>query len=164
MSGKSLRVVVPVVALIVLAGAGLLLAIALAKSKDTSAVVEARSGAGFPTMPLTDKQGAVSVEVLPLNLGGLGQTLDFRVAMNTHSVELDMNLAEQATLSTDTGLTISPVRWDAPSGGHHVSGTLSFPAEVDGAVVMDGVTELTLTLRNIDVPERVFVWALKPAS
>lgn len=164
MSGKSLRVIVPVVALVALAGAGLLLAIALAGSKDTSAVVEARSGESFPVVPLTDKQGAVSVEVLPLNLGGPGETLDFRVAMNTHSVELDMNLVEQAALSTDTGLTISPIGWDAPSGGHHVTGTLSFPGSLDGVAVMDGVTKLTLTLRDIDVPERVFVWTLKPAG
>jgi len=164
MSGISLRVIGLGAVFVVLVGAVLLLAIALAESKDTSAVVEARSGEAFPKVPLTDKQGAVTVEVMPLNLGELGETLDFRVAMNTHSVELDMNLAEQATLSTDTGLTISPVTWDAPTGGHHVTGTLSFPATFDGAVVMDGVTELTLTLRNIDVPERVFVWALKPAS
>jgi len=30
--------------------------------------------------------------------------------------------------------------------------------------VLEGVTELTLTLRNIDAPERVFVWALKPTG
>jgi len=155
---------VPVVAFVALAGAGLLLALALEESKDTPAVAGVGSDGVFPSGRITDNQGAVSVEVEPLNLNGAGDTLDFEIGMNTHSVELDMDLAENATLSTDTGLTIAPAKWNAPSGGHHVAGTLSFELSLNGAAVLERVTELTLTLRNIDAPERVFVWTLKPTG
>jgi len=52
----------------------------------------------------TDQQGAVVVEVTPLDLDQPGQTLDFQVSMNTHSVDLSMDLGALATLATDTGL------------------------------------------------------------
>ncbi len=47
-----------------------------------------------------------------------------------------------------------------PTGGHHVSGTLSFPASVEGKPVLDGATKLTLTIKSVDAPERVFIWDL----
>ncbi|MFQ5614858.1 MAG: hypothetical protein ACE5GO_00080 [Anaerolineales bacterium] len=96
--------------------------------------------------PQIDEQGAVAVEVTPLNLDAPGATLDFQVSMNTHSVDLSMNLAGLATLTTDTGMTVQAIQWDAPLGGHHVGGTLSFPAEVDGVYVMEGAASLTLTI------------------
>ncbi len=109
---------------------------------------------------LVDEQGAVSVAVTPLDLAAAGATIDFQVVMNTHSVELDMDLAGLATLETDGGLSLTPAAWDAASGGHHVSGVLSFPATVDGAPVLAGATRISLTIRGVDAPERVFAWAL----
>ncbi len=108
----------------------------------------------------TDSQGAVTVEVTPLDLNNAGQTLDFEVAMNTHSVNLGMDLASLATLTTDTGRTVRATAWGAPKGGHHVSGQLSFPASVDGAPLLKGAKKLTLTLQNVDAPERTFIWDL----
>ena len=108
--------------------------------------------------PQIDQQGAVAIEITPVKLNNPGSGLDFDVRMNTHSVDLSMNLAELATLSTDTGKTVQATKWDAPASGHHVSGRLSFPSSVDGAPLLDGVKKLTLTLKNVDVPERVFVW------
>lgn len=108
--------------------------------------------------PQIDQQGAVAIEITPVKLNNPGSTLDFEVRMNTHSVDLSMNLAELAMLSTDTGKTVQATKWDAPAGGHHVSGKLSFPASVDGAPLLDGVKKLTLRLKNVDAPERVFVW------
>jgi hypothetical protein len=108
----------------------------------------------------TDEQGTVSVIVKPLNLENPDLTLDFDVTLDTHSVELDMDLVPLALLTTDTGLTIPAKTWTAPSGGHHVSGTLSFPATVNGTAVLNGVNKLTLTLQNVDVPERRFEWEL----
>jgi len=46
-----------------------------------------------------DEQGAVVFEVTPLNLGTPAETLEFDVAMNTHSVDLSMDLAGLSTLS-----------------------------------------------------------------
>lgn len=108
----------------------------------------------------SDEQGAVSVVVTPLNLDKPGQTLDFEVSMNTHSVDLSMDLATLATLTTDTGLTVQAKAWDGPRSGHHVSGTLSFPMSGDSTSVLMSATELTLTLRDVDAPEREFEWEL----
>jgi hypothetical protein len=69
-----------------------------------------------------------------------------------------MDLAELATVSTDTGMTVEASGWDGAAGGHHVSGTLSFPASVDGASVLAGSQRLTLKIVEVDTPERLFVW------
>lgn len=108
-----------------------------------------------------DEQGAVVFEVTPLNLGAPTDTLEFDVAMNTHSVDLSMDLAALATLSTDTGVTIQASKWDAIPGGHHVSGTLIFPSAKDGKSIFEGASKLTLTIVNVDAPSRLFEWELR---
>ncbi|MEZ4666517.1 MAG: hypothetical protein R3E39_01135 [Anaerolineae bacterium] len=108
----------------------------------------------------TDEQGAVVIAVEPLNLRSVDQTLDFEVSLDTHSVDLSMDLAGLATLTTDTGVTTPAEIWDAPRGGHHVSGKLSFPASVNGTALLKDATELTLTIRDVDAPERIFKWEL----
>ena len=120
------------------------------------------AGPAEPQLPeLSDSQGAVEVVVTPLDLGSQPEKLSFDVALNTHSVDLSMDLAALATLTTDTGLTVQASAWDAPRGGHHVSGTLSFPSSVDGKAILDGATKLTLTLKDVDAPERTFAWDLR---
>jgi len=109
---------------------------------------------------VVDEQGAVSVAVTPLNISGAAPTLDFEVAMNTHSVDLGMDLATLATLTTDDGRTVNAMLWDAVPGGHHVSGVLSFPAEEAGTAVIANATKLTLTIHDVDAPERIFSWSL----
>lgn len=105
-----------------------------------------------------DQQGAVTVEVTPLNLDNPSEQLEFDVVMDTHSVDLSMDLTTLATLTTDTGITIQAVLWDAPRGGHHVEGKLIFPATNDGKSILDGATTLTLTISGVDAPTRVFEW------
>ena len=109
----------------------------------------------------TDTQGAITVEATPLTLNDPGDTLTFEIGLTTHSVDLSMDLATLATLTTDNGHTVQAALWDAPLGGHHVSGMLSFPASVDGTPVLDGATTLTLTIANLDAPERTFTWELQ---
>jgi hypothetical protein len=105
-----------------------------------------------------DQQGAVSVEVTPVNLNDPGGTLFFEVTLNTHSVDLSMDLANLSTLNTDNGLIINGTLWDAPLGGHHVSGRLSFSiAETDLPLLKES-NRLTLIIRDLDAPERSFVW------
>ena len=71
----------------------------------------------------TDQQGMVVIEITPLDLGTTADSLEFNVAMNTHSVDLSMDLASLSTLTTDAGLAIAASKWDAPpGGGHHLSG------------------------------------------
>ena len=108
-----------------------------------------------------DEQGAVVFEVTPLNLGTPADTLEFQVSMNTHSVDLSMDLAVLATLSTDTGVSLQALKWDAVPGGHHVSGTLIFPLAQDGKSILEGASKLTLTIADVDAPSRVFDWELK---
>ncbi len=50
--------------------------------------------------------------------------------------------------------------WDGPRGGHHVSGRLTFRGMEEGKSILDGATQLTLTLRDLDAPARTFRWAL----
>ena len=108
----------------------------------------------------TDQQGAVTVVVKPELWTSSSETLTFVIALETHSIDLSFALAALATLSTDTGFTLQPVGWDAPAGGHHVSGILSFPSGVDGKFVLDGINNLLLTIKNLDASERVFTWEL----
>ena len=107
-----------------------------------------------------DEQGAVTVSVTPVDLEQEVSELAFEVVMNTHSVDLSMDLAELATLNTDNGRTVSATLWDAVPGGHHVSGVLTFPAVVEGTAVLEGATELTLTITGVDAPSRTFTWLL----
>jgi hypothetical protein len=113
-----------------------------------------------PDLTRLDQQGAVTVEVTPLNLGNPSDKLEFDIALNTHSVNLSMDLAALATLTTDTGLTVQATLWDATPGGHHVSGRLVFPAMNDGKSILEGASKLTLTIINLDAPARVFEWQL----
>ncbi len=108
-----------------------------------------------------DEQGAIIVEITPLNLDSLTDTLEFDLALTTHSIDLSMDLATLSTLTTDSGITVQAALWDAPRGGHHVEGKLIFPAMQDGKSILDGASELTLTITNFDAPSRIFEWDLK---
>ena len=109
----------------------------------------------------SDSQGAITIEVKPENLGNPGDTFVFEISLTTHSVDLSMDLAALSTLSTDDGRSVQATLWDAPRGGHHVSGTLSFPSSVDGKKLLAGAKTLTLTIKDVDAPLRVFTWNLE---
>lgn len=108
-----------------------------------------------------DQQGAIIVEITPFNLGTPADTLEFGVVLNTHSIDLSMDLATLSMLTMDTGVTVQATLWDAPRGGHHVEGKLIFPALQKGKSILDGAAKLTLTIVNVDTPSRVFEWQLK---
>jgi len=109
----------------------------------------------------SDTQGAVAVIVSPSSWTRDAEgTLEFEVSMETHSVELSMDLAQLATLETDTGLTLEALDWSGGEG-HHVTGVLRFPsATPEGRPLLQAATLLTLTLRDVDAPARVFQWDL----
>jgi hypothetical protein len=108
-----------------------------------------------------DEQGAIIIEVTPLSLDSPADTLEFDVVLTTHSIDLSMDLATLATLTTDTGISVEATLWDAPRGGHHVEGKLVFPVTKDGRSILKGATKLTLTIINVDAPTRIFEWELK---
>ncbi len=110
----------------------------------------------------SDNQGAITIEITPIDLAASGDTLGFIVVLDTHSIDLSMDLAAAAALTTDTGRSVNALSWDAPKGGHHVAGTLTFPASVDGTGVLSGASMLTLTITGLDAPTRTFTWDLSP--
>lgn len=105
-----------------------------------------------------NEQGAVVVEITPLNLNSPGQTLNFNIALNTHSVDLSMDLASLATLSSSNGLNLSGSYWNAPSDGHHISGILSFDLSEADISLLEETNQLTMIILNLDTSERVFNW------
>lgn len=114
-----------------------------------------------PELTRFDGQGAVKINVTPLNLENPSDQLEFDVVLDTHSVDLSMDLATLATLTTDKGISVQATLWDAPRGGHHVEGKLIFPATKESTPLIEGANKLTLTITNVDAPSRVFEWALK---
>ena len=86
----------------------------------------------------------------------------FTIAMDTHSVNLDgYDLLQLAVLRTDLGVKVPPREWDAPKGGHHRKGTLTFPATTTyGQPVLTATTrEVVLVIRDVaGVAERSFRW------
>lgn len=108
-----------------------------------------------------DDQGAIIFEVTPLDLNQPAESFEFNIVLTTHSIDLIMDLATTATLTTDTGVSVNSTLWDAPRGGHHVEGRLIFPANVNGKSLLDGATKITLTITDVDVPTRIFEWQLK---
>ena len=128
---------------------------------DAAAPSAQGDSAGSPSQELarSDTQGAVEVIVSPSSWTREAEgTLEFEVIMDTHSVELSMDLAKLATLQTDTGLTLQALDWSG-GGGHHVTRVLRFPSSTtDGQPLLDGAGLLILTIQDLDVPSRVFQW------
>ena len=86
----------------------------------------------------------------------------FAVVLDTHSVDLDgYDLAQLSVLRVEDGREVQPSGWDAPKGGHHRKGTLTFPVtgEDGKAIVGPGTGEFELIIRDVaGVPERVLRW------
>jgi len=125
---------------------------------DASAAGRVTAAASGRTFDLPAKENAangLTVEAEPIKLT-LGQPARFSIALNTHSGSLDADLAKAATLIDDRGDVYAATAWAGPPpGGHHASGTLSFPA------LGPETKSFQLVLKGIyGVPERVFEWRL----
>jgi hypothetical protein len=108
----------------------------------------------------TDDQGAVVVTVTPLNLDQSDDLLVFDISLNTHSVDLSMDLAQFSILETDLGSSIQAIKWDGPQGGHHVEGKLTFSRTIDGKNIFDGARSIKLKISEVDAPLRIFSWRI----
>ncbi len=146
-----------VISLVVLLG--LALAACSASTNPTpTAPAASTSGDTAPVgsdLAQAKEEASVTVTVTPLNLADpSAATLDFEIALDTHSVDLAYDMMAIATLRNDAGQEVQPMNWNGPAGGgHHMSGTLSFPQ------MKDRGKSLTLILRGVSsVPERAFVW------
>ena len=128
---------------------------------DPASVSTESSSPSNDSATRTDEQGAIIIEITPLNLDSPTDTLEFNVVLTTHSIDLSMDLTTLSTLTTDTGISVDATLWDAPLGGHHVEGKLIFPAMQGGKLILEGAKKLTLTIVNVDAPTRIFEWELK---
>jgi hypothetical protein len=151
---KYLTILVVILSGLIIAGCSSQAASAPIDVTSTPALKPASAG----DLTRTNDEAMVLVEVTPLNLDDpVAATLDFQIAMNTHSVDLNYDLISMASLQNDAGEEVQPTKWDAPLDGHHVNGTLSFPT------IENRGSALTLILRGIaGVPQRKFEWKLNP--
>ncbi|MDP2730612.1 MAG: hypothetical protein Q8O55_09010 [Dehalococcoidales bacterium] len=87
-------------------------------------------------------------------------SLLFNVDMNTHSVDLDQyDLAALAVLRDGAGNEFHPVSWNAAAGGHHRSGTLTFP--IPDSVSQGKTRYIEIVIRDVaGIGERVLTWQL----
>lgn len=122
---------------------------------SSSEVVSARQAAD----PQTSVAGGVTVKVSRLDSPDV---LAFNVVLDTHSVNLDgYDLQQLAVLRTPSGEEIAPLAWEAPAGGHHREGTLTFPTVGgDGAPLLaPNGGQVLLVIRDIaGIAERTFGW------
>lgn len=99
------------------------------------------------------RSDAASVTVAASWLSGTA----LRVTMDTHSVDLDsFDLQALARMRLDQGAWVAASGWDAPKGGHHRVGTLTF-ASLD-AVSVEQARAIELEIRDIGVPLRTLRW------
>tara|TARA_B100000508_G_scaffold89939_1_gene70076 strand:+ start:854 stop:1327 length:474 start_codon:yes stop_codon:yes gene_type:complete len=101
----------------------------------------------------TDDTGPVSVTVKPLSLSDSGDWT-FELTLQTHSVDLTMDIVESVVLIAGDGSEIKPTSWDGdPPEGHHRTGIVSFSAPDSDS------QSITIEVRNVaGVPAREFSW------
>ena len=103
----------------------------------------------------TSRGGGVTVIVTPKDLAADAPRWRFEIVFDTHSVDLSQDLVKSGALIDAAGRRHAPLAWDGdPPGGHHRKGVLSFKP-------LGGVDEVTLQIRDVGMPERVFRWSLK---
>ena len=142
--------------LLAIAVAGLFVLSACAPASGTAPAATAINTSTALTATQVQDGGQVSVAV---TWNGPDSGPVFQVAMDTHSVDLDtLDLARLATLKTPAG-ELSPTGWDAPRGGHHRAGTLTFAATTAEGRPTIGAGPVELLIRDVaGVPERSFQW------
>lgn len=99
------------------------------------------AAAGLDTRTVT--AGEVEVTITPTRVDDTGAS--FAVVFDTHSVDLDLDVADAAALTVDGQAWTDPA-WDGDGpGGHHREGTLTFsaagPANGDAVLTIEGLDE-----------------------
>lgn len=127
--------------------------------EKNSAPTVASASPGSPANGLiqTNSGGGVTIDVEWRGLSG--NSLAFGVTMDTHSGSLDeYDLYKLAILRDSNGKEYRASNWNAPAGGHHRKGVLTFPVNVS---TLQNTKYVTLIIRNTaGVSERSFKWQL----
>lgn len=106
--------------------------------------------------PQTSSEHGVKVVVTPHNLSSEENVWNFDLQMETHSRNLDEDMAKSSLLVVD-GIQYVPIGWEgSPPGTHHRKGLLRFKAIAPQAVSV----ELQIRLIGEPLP-RNFSWRLK---
>ncbi|MBI2953416.1 MAG: hypothetical protein HYY30_03820 [Chloroflexi bacterium] len=117
---------------------------------------------GAAGLTQTSQEGSVTIKATWENPSEAGTSpVRFAIVMDTHSVDLDSyDLGKLAMLRTDQGIEVAPDMWDAPPGGHHRSGQLTFPQTSGGQPVIGPQTaRIELVIRDVaGVKERSLQW------
>lgn len=114
----------------------------------------ASAGGKLDLAAAVNNQNTLTIEVKPVGFA-LGEPVKFSVKLDTHQGALNYDLTKISILYDSGGNTYAPLSWDGPAmSGHHISGTLNFPA------IKRDATGMKLVIRNIyNVPERTFSWS-----
>jgi hypothetical protein len=127
-------------------------------SQDGAGTAEVSASRVPAAMDQVNDGGGVIVKA---TWAGLGDGLRFTVALNTHSVDLDGLDLRSATLRNDRGETLVDPAWEAPKGGHHRSGALSFDG--DAGAFLAGAAWIELFIPDVaGVPTRALRWRVEP--
>ena len=142
-----------------------LLMLALLLAACGAAANSSKDVASPPAMPATSAASQTSEGgqvTITATWAGPNAGPVFNVVMDTHAVDLDgYDLRQLALLRIDGDATIQPTGWDAPKGGHHRKGALTFPTvTADGRAVLEPQARtVELIIRDVaGVPERSFRW------
>lgn len=81
----------------------------------------------------------------------------FDIKLDTHSVDLDALDLADTVLRNERGETLTARPWDAPRGGHHREGVLTFEGDAAGFFADARWIELVITGVG-GLPERVLRW------
>jgi hypothetical protein len=105
-----------------------------------------------------DSQGPVEVSAtFQKSTGAEAGSVVFRLALNTHSVDLNQyDLKQLSFIQFDGGQPVQAAKWEPSGSGHHFTGTLTFDRAIP-----QGAKKLNLFIKEIGgVQERVLEWAL----
>ncbi len=84
-----------------------------------------------------------------------------RVVLDTHSVDLDgFDLAQLARVRLNGGVWVAPTKWEAPAGGHHRVGMLTF-GSLDPQLFASARL-IELEVRDVAVPSHLLRWERGP--
>lgn len=107
---------------------------------------------GILTLPSkSESQNGLTIQATPQSFK-YGDPVKISLALDTHSGALNFDLTQLATLQDSNGTTYASTGWGGSSGGHHVSGTVNFPA-LNGQP-----SSMQLTLKDIYGADWNFEW------
>lgn len=104
-------------------------------------------------VPVTKTMGVVEVEAVPTQLNP-GEAGVITLRLNNHSVDLDYDFANIATITDDIGNSYAVSEWTGGRGGHHQSGELKF-GKIDSKA-----KTIKLTLSGIDNANEEFNFSM----